>query len=76
MTVELKEEIGRVLSAYAEEGTLMELFLIEFEKPFIKEVLNKYNCNICVSAKHLGISRSTLKRKCIKYKIALKKQLV
>lgn len=50
-----------------ERGILLEEALTEFEKKFIKRVLEHAKGNQCRAAKILGIHRNTLSRKISQY---------
>ena len=50
-----------------ERGILLEEALVEFEKKFIRRVLEHSNGNQCRAAKVLGIHRNTLSRKINEY---------
>jgi Fis family transcriptional regulator len=52
-----------------ERGILLEEAITEFEKKFIKRVLERANGNQCRAAKVLGIHRNTLSRKIGEYKL-------
>lgn len=52
-----------------ERGILLEEAVNEFEKKFIKRVLERANGNQCRAAKVLGIHRNTLSRKIEEYKL-------
>jgi Fis family transcriptional regulator len=52
-----------------ERGILLEEAVMEFEKKFIKRVLERSNGNQCRAAKVLGIHRNTLSRKVDQYKL-------
>jgi len=50
-----------------DRGILLEEALTEFEKKFIKRVLDHAKGNQCRAAKVLGIHRNTLSRKITQY---------
>jgi len=76
LTDEITKAVQTFLDSYnVNDGMLFDLFILEFEKPFIKEVLNQCNCNITRAARKLGITRATLSSKCKKYDIQLKRKL-
>ena len=52
-----------------ERGILLEEAVTEFEKKFIKRVLERADGNQCRAAKVLGIHRNTLSRKIGEYRL-------
>lgn len=52
-----------------ERGILLDEAVTEFEKKFIKRVLEQSSGNQCRAAKTLGIHRNTLSRKIDEYKL-------
>lgn len=52
-----------------DRGILLEEAVSEFEKKFIKRVLDRSKGNQCRAAKILGIHRNTLSRKIGEYKL-------
>ncbi len=52
-----------------ERGILLEEAVTEFEKKFIRRVLEHANGNLSRAAKVLGIHRNTLSRKVDEYKL-------
>ena len=52
-----------------ERGIRLEEAIVEFEKKFIRRVLERNNGNQSRSAKTLGIHRNTLSRKVDEYKL-------
>jgi len=50
-------------------GILLEEALAEFEKKFIRRVLEDERGNLCRAAEVLGIHRNTLSRKVSEYKL-------
>jgi Fis family transcriptional regulator, factor for inversion stimulation protein len=65
----VKEELESLVGMMVERGILLEEALTEFEKKFIKRVLERSNGNQCRAAKVLGIHRNTLSRKVSEYKL-------
>jgi len=52
-----------------DRGILFDEAVGEFEKRFIKRVLERTNGNQCRAAEQLGIHRNTLSRKITEYKL-------
>jgi Fis family transcriptional regulator len=72
MTLErsnLKDQLESLIGMMVERGILLEEAVNEFEKKFIKRVLERANGNQCRAAKVLGIHRNTLSRKIGEYKL-------
>jgi Fis family transcriptional regulator, factor for inversion stimulation protein len=65
----VKEELESMVGMMVERGILLEEALTEFEKKFIKRVLERSNGNQCRAAKVLGIHRNTLSRKVSEYNL-------
>jgi Fis family transcriptional regulator, factor for inversion stimulation protein len=65
----VKEELESLVGMMVERGILLEEALTEFEKKFIKRVLERSNGNQCRAAKVLGIHRNTLSRKVSEYNL-------
>jgi Fis family transcriptional regulator, factor for inversion stimulation protein len=65
----VKEQLESLVGTMVEKGILLEEALTEFEKKFIKRVLERSNGNQCKAAKILGIHRNTLSRKMNEYKL-------
>lgn len=63
----MKEQLESLVSLMVERGILLEEAITEFEKKFIKRVLERSNGNRCRAAKALGIHRNTLSRKVEEY---------
>lgn len=63
----MKEELESLVGMMVERGILLEEAVTEFEKKFIKRVLERSNGNQCRAAKVLGIHRNTLSRKIDEY---------
>jgi len=65
----LKDQLESLIGMMVERGILLEEAVTEFEKKFIKRVLERSNGNQCRAAKVLGIHRNTLSRKIGEYKL-------
>jgi Fis family transcriptional regulator len=65
----LKDQLESLVALMVERGILLEEAVTEFEKKFIKRVLECSNGNRCRAAKTLGIHRNTLSRKIGEYKL-------
>ncbi len=65
----MKEQLEALVGTMVERGILLEEALTEFEKKFIKRVLDESKGNQCRAAKILGIHRNTLSRKITEYHI-------
>jgi Fis family transcriptional regulator, factor for inversion stimulation protein len=63
----LKEQLESLVGMMVERGILLEEALTEFEKKFIRRVLEHSRGNQCRAAKVLGIHRNTLSRKITQY---------
>ncbi|MGA9885323.1 MAG: helix-turn-helix domain-containing protein [Candidatus Acidiferrales bacterium] len=63
----MREELESLVGMMVERGILLEEAVTEFEKKFIKRVLERSNGNQCRAAKVLGIHRNTLSRKIDEY---------
>lgn len=59
----MKEQLDSLISQLVEHGVAYEDALSEFEKRFIRKVLEKSNGNRSRAAQALGIHRNTLSRK-------------
>ena len=59
----MKEQLESLVGMMVERGILLEEAVTEFEKKFIKRVLEHSKGNRCRAAKILGIHRNTLSRK-------------
>ena len=59
----MKDQLESLVNQMIERGIDYEDAVAEFEKRFIKKVLEKNNGNQCKAAKILGIHRNTLSRK-------------
>jgi DNA-binding NtrC family response regulator len=65
----VREELESLIGLMVERGILLEEAVTEFEKKFIKRVLDRFNGNQSRAAKVLGIHRNTLSRKVDVYKL-------
>ena len=65
----MKEQLEALVGMMVDRGILLEEALTEFEKKFIKRVLDYAKGNQCRAAKVLGIHRNTLSRKISQYKL-------
>ena len=63
----MKEQLESLVGMMVDRGILLEEALTEFEKKFIKRVLEHAKGNQCRAAKILGIHRNTLSRKISEY---------
>jgi len=63
----VKEQLESLVGMMVDRGILLEEALTEFEKKFIKRVLDYSKGNQCRAAKVLGIHRNTLSRKISQY---------
>ena len=59
----MKNQLDALIDALVENDILFEDALSEFEKRFIRKVLEKNNGNLSKAAKILRIHRNTLSRK-------------
>ena len=65
----VKEQLESLIDMMVERGILLEEAVGEFEKKFIKCVLDRSLGNQSRAAKVLGIHRNTLSRKVDEYKL-------
>jgi DNA-binding protein Fis len=65
----VKEQLESLIGMMVDRGILLEEALTEFEKKFIKCVLEHSKGNQSRAAKVLGIHRNTLSRKVCDYKL-------
>ncbi|HUX09802.1 MAG TPA: helix-turn-helix domain-containing protein [Terriglobia bacterium] len=59
----MKDQLDALVNELIEHGILFEDAVSEFEKRFIRGILEKNNGNTSKAAKALGIHRNTLSRK-------------
>ena len=65
----MKEQLESLVEMMVGRGILLEEALAEFEKKFIRRVLEDERGNLCRAAEVLGIHRNTLSRKVSEYKL-------
>ena len=65
----MKEQLESLIGMMVDRGILLDEAVTEFEKKFIKRVLEGLNGNQSRAAKVLGIHRNTLSRKVDAYKL-------
>jgi Fis family transcriptional regulator, factor for inversion stimulation protein len=65
----VKEQLESLIGMMVDRGILLEEAITEFEKKFIKCVLENSKGNQSRAAKVLGIHRNTLSRKVSEYKL-------
>jgi Fis family transcriptional regulator, factor for inversion stimulation protein len=65
----VKEQLESLIGMMVDRGILLEEAITEFEKKFIKCVLEHSQGNQSRAAKVLGIHRNTLSRKVTDYKL-------
>jgi DNA-binding protein Fis len=65
----MKDQLEGLVGQMVERGILFQEAVGEFEKRFIKRVLDRSNGNQSRAAKVLGIHRNTLSRKIGAYKL-------
>ncbi len=65
----MKEQLESLIGMMVDRGILLEEAITEFEKKFIKCVLENAKGNQSRAAKVLGIHRNTLSRKVVDYKL-------
>jgi len=65
----VKDQLEGLVSQMVERGILFDEAVGEFEKRFIKRILERADGNQCRAAKMLGIHRNTLSRKIGEYKL-------
>jgi DNA-binding NtrC family response regulator len=65
----VKDQLEALIGQMVEKGILFEEAVEEFEKKFIKHVLERTKGNQSRAARELGIHRNTLSRKIELYKI-------
>jgi Fis family transcriptional regulator, factor for inversion stimulation protein len=65
----MKEQLESLVAAMVDRGILLEEGKVEFEKKFIKRVLENAKGNRSRAARLLGIHRNTLSRKVDEYKL-------
>ena len=65
----MRDQIEALVGQMVERGILFDEAVSEFEKRFIKRVLDRSNGNQSRAAQVLGIHRNTLSRKIDSYKL-------
>lgn len=65
----MRDQLDGLVTQMVERGILFEEAVEEFEKRFIKRVLDRANGNQSRAAQVLGIHRNTLSRKIDEYRI-------
>jgi DNA-binding protein Fis len=65
----VKDQLESLIGLMVERGILLDEAVNEFEKKFIKRVLDRANGNQSRAARVLGIHRNTLSRKVDVYKL-------
>jgi len=65
----VKDQLEALIGQMVDRGILFEEAVTEFEKKFIKRVLDRSNGNQSRAARVLGIHRNTLSRKIGLYKL-------
>ena len=65
----MKDQLETLVGMMVDRGILLEEAVTEFEKKFIKRVLERSKGNQCRAAKILGIHRNTLSRKIGEYNL-------
>jgi Fis family transcriptional regulator, factor for inversion stimulation protein len=65
----VKEQLEHLIRQMVERGILYDEALTEFEKKFIRTVLERNQWNQCKAARVLGIHRNTLSKKISEYNI-------
>lgn len=66
----MKDQLNDLVAQMVEKGILFGEAVEEFEKRFIKRVLERANGNQSRAAQALGIHRNTLSRKIDEYKLS------
>ena len=65
----MRDQLEALIGQMVERGILFDEAVTEFEKKFIKRVLDRSNGNQSRAARMLGIHRNTLSRKIYLYKL-------
>ncbi|MGC1418118.1 MAG: helix-turn-helix domain-containing protein [Candidatus Acidiferrum sp.] len=66
----MRDQLEGLVIQMVDKGILFDEAVEEFEKRFIKRVLDRANGNQSRAAQALGIHRNTLSRKITEYKLA------
>jgi Fis family transcriptional regulator len=72
---DVKDQLEGLVSQMVERGILFDEAIGEFEKRFIKRVLDRVQGNQSRAAELLGIHRNTLSRKIMEYKLDRRRQI-
>ncbi len=65
----MREQLESLVNQMIDKGILYDEALSEFEKKFIRKVLERNRWNQCKAARVLGIHRNTLSKKISEYKL-------
>ena len=65
----MRDQLEGLIFQMVERGILFDEAVGEFEKRFIKRILDRTNGNQSRAAELLGIHRNTLSRKMVEYKL-------
>ncbi len=65
----MKDQLEALVGQMVERGILFDEAVGEFEKRFIKRILDRADGNQSRAAQLLGIHRNTLSRKILRYKL-------
>lgn len=65
----MKDQLEGLVAQMVDRGILFDEAIGEFEKRFIKRILERADGNQCRAARMLGIHRNTLSRKIGEYKL-------
>ena len=65
----MKDQLEGLITQMIERGILFDEAVGEFEKRFIKRILERTNGNQSKAAEALGIHRNTLSRKMVEFKL-------
>jgi Fis family transcriptional regulator, factor for inversion stimulation protein len=65
----VKDQLEGLVTQMVDRGILFDEAVGEFEKRFIKRILDRAEGNQCRAARMLGIHRNTLSRKIGEYKL-------
>lgn len=65
----MRDQLEGLVTQMVERGILFDEAVSEFEKRFIKRILDRTNGNQSRAAELLGIHRNTLSRKVAQYKL-------
>lgn len=65
----MKEQLDTLINQLVDRGILYDEALAEFEKRFIRKILDTYRGNQSRAAEALGIHRNTLSRKLDLYRL-------